>query len=139
MESDRSWSEAAREEKLHLCDSPSPLTPHPIGIPNAGPQHFSRALLDQARAPVFSLVMSISLFRVKSLMTHAVYGPRNQRHSFIHGKLFLHTIVMANVAVARFAYTTGGDLDLQHMQKIGTGGFGDVHKVPPCPNLLTVA
>jgi hypothetical protein len=44
-----------------------------------------------------------------------------------------------NVAVARFAYTTGGDLDLQHMQKIGAGGFGDVHKACPCPNLLTVA
>jgi len=29
----------------------------------------------------------------------------------------------------RYAYTTGGDRDLSHLELIDRGGFGEVHKV----------
>jgi hypothetical protein len=53
---------------------------------------------------------------------------------------FTHTIVMDIVdgPLVKFAYTTNGDIDLEHKRKIGYGGFGDVHEVcPQCGGFLT--
>ena len=43
---------------------------------------------------------------------------------------------MDTVDIGPFAYTTGGELALEHRRKIGSGGFGDVHEVCLCPKLL---